>query len=232
MGNKHVVSLSDNKFKKLIRVGKTLNIYDTSLAVAMLIDIFYEAFCSSKYETHYPDDIVEFFSRDDFHRDAVSTIKDGTENLGSIKFAKLTDDAIRPTRAHDSDAGIDLYAAEEAIIEPNGRVGIETGIAIKIPDGHVGLVLNRSGLNFKRDITAAVGVIDSGYTGAIKVMLENHSKYGERAAIHKGDKIAQIVIVPCMLGDVEEISRSDLGKTERGSNGFGSTGISYEIVDD
>lgn len=65
MRNKHVVSLSDDKLKKLIRVGKTLNIYDTSLAVATLIDIFYEAFCSSQYETHDPDDIVEFFSRDD-----------------------------------------------------------------------------------------------------------------------------------------------------------------------
>lgn len=65
MGNKHVVSLSDNKFKKLIRVGKTLNIYDTSLAAAVLIDIFYEAFCSSQYETHDPDEIVEFLSRDD-----------------------------------------------------------------------------------------------------------------------------------------------------------------------
>lgn len=63
--NKKVVSLSDDKFKKLIRVGKTLNIYDTSQVVAALIDIFYEAFCSSKYETHDPDDIIEFLSRDD-----------------------------------------------------------------------------------------------------------------------------------------------------------------------
>lgn len=154
------------------------------------------------------------------------------ENLNTVKFALLSKDSIMPTRAHESDAGIDLYSVEDAVIEPNGRVGIDTGTAVKIPDGYVGLVLNRSGLNFKRDITTATGVIDSGYTGSIKVMLENHSRYGEQAIIHKGDKIAQIVIVPCMMGSVEEIPCCDLGKTERGSNGFGSTGISYKIVDD
>ena len=159
-------------------------------------------------------------------------VKKGTNSVETVKFALLSKDSIMPTRAHGSDAGIDLYSVEDAVIEPNGRAGIDTGTAVKIPEGYVGLVLNRSGLNFKRDITTATGVIDSGYTGAIKVMLENHSRYGEQAIIHKGDKIAQIVIVPCVLGGLEEIPPSDLGKTERGSNGFGSTGISYKIVDD
>ena len=157
------------------------------------------------------------------------------ENLNTVKFAKLDDSAYLPTRAHEADAGIDLYSMEEVTIEPNSRAGVSTGIAVEIPEGYTGLVLNRSGLNFKRDITTATGVIDSGYTGAIRVMLENHNRYGSQAVIHRGDKIAQIVIIPCMLGTTEEILPSDLEKSERGAAGFGSTGSgigSYKIVDD
>ena len=106
------------------------------------------------------------------------------ENLNTVKFAKLDDSAYLPTRAHEADAGIDLYSMEEVTIEPNSRAGVNTGIAVEIPEGYTGLVLNRSGLNFKRDITTATGVIDSGYTGAIKVMLENHNCADRYCPLH------------------------------------------------
>lgn len=149
----------------------------------------------------------------------------------NIEVMKCSNEASLPYRAHSSDAGLDLCALQGGMIEPGGRKDFGTGIAVKIPEGSAGLVLNRSGLNFKRNITSAVGVIDAGYTGEIHVMLENHDQ-STPAKIYAGDRIAQLVIVPCALGDVEEVFSME--ETERGTDGFGSTdGVGhYKIVED
>ena len=124
-----------------------------------------------------------------------------------------------PTRAHPYDAGLDLYAMEDGSILWNGSHTFDTGVHVKIPQGCVGFVKSKSGLMVNHGITTD-GTIDCGYTGSIRVCLFNHgsSKY----EVKKGDKIAQLVIVPCVLLPLEEVT--SLGKTDRGANGFGSTG--------
>ena len=127
-----------------------------------------------------------------------------------------------PARAREDDAGLDLYAAETATIEPGGRVLVPTGIALAIPPGYAGFVLPRSGLALRHGVTLlnTPGLIDSGYRGEIKVLLVNH----DRAAttIARGERIAQLVVQrvePTELIEVDELPSSD-----RGTGGFGSTG--------
>ena len=136
--------------------------------------------------------------------------------------------AIMPTRAHEFDAGLDLYATKRAYIPGCrsshkgvliGTKTIDTGVHIEIPEGYVGLIKSKSGLMCNHCITVD-GTIDSHYTGSIKVKLFNHSCNGYR--IKAGDKIAQLVIVPCLLQDLEIVDH--LQETDRGDSGFGSTG--------
>ena len=136
----------------------------------------------------------------------------------SIKI-KLDKGAIAPTRAHQWDAGLDLYAMEDGYIRCNQSRTFDTGVHIAIPEGCVGLVKSKSGLMCNHGIITD-GTIDAHYTGSIKVCLFNHgsSKYEVKA----GDKIAQLVIVPCMLPKLELVDK--LEETDRGDNGFGSTG--------
>jgi dUTP pyrophosphatase len=127
-----------------------------------------------------------------------------------------------PARAREDDAGLDLYAAEAATIDPGGRVLVSTGIALAIPSGYAGFVLPRSGLALRHGVTLlnTPGLIDSGYRGEIKVLLVNHDR--SAATIARGDRIAQLVIQrvePTELLEVEELPASD-----RGTGGFGSTG--------
>lgn len=127
--------------------------------------------------------------------------------------------AYMPVRAHKTDAGADLRSPVDAIIPAHSSVIIDTGIHIQLPHGTVGMVKSKSGLYIRGGITCE-GVIDEGYTGSIMVKLINHSDHTHY--IDKGDKITQLVIVPCVYADfvpVAEVSGSD-----RGSNGFGSTG--------
>lgn len=136
---------------------------------------------------------------------------------------KLADDAIMPTKSHHNDAGFDLYV-------PMGmhfKVGIRrtatifTGVHMDIPEGYYGEVCNRSGLNFKNGTTLhGSGTIDSGYTGSIGVKIYNDSD--SELALQGGDRIAQIIIHK--IPDVELVEVNELSETERGSNGFGSTG--------
>lgn len=127
--------------------------------------------------------------------------------------------AIMPTRAHPYDAGMDLYSMEEKFVPGECGAAFNTGVHLEIPKGFVGLVKSRSGLMVKQHITTD-GTIDSGYTGAIKVKLFNHSLMSHR--VKKGDKIAQLVIVPCLLPELELVD--SLEETDRGDGGFGSTG--------
>ena len=147
----------------------------------------------------------------------------------------LDEGAKMPTRAHEFDAGLDLYAPKISTIpgcKYSGsvyRVGygkvyvgsraIDTGVHVQIPEGYVGLVKSKSGLMVNTGLFTD-GTIDSGYTGSIKVNLFN-TKAADYV-IQAGDKIAQLVIVPCLLPDLELVDK--LEETDRGDGGFGSTG--------
>lgn len=142
-----------------------------------------------------------------------------------IKTRKIRNTAILPERKTIGSAGADLYANISNVVSilPNQTVPIPTGIAIEIPsEDYVGLVFGRSGLGIKNGIAPAnkVGVIDSDYRGEIIVGLHNSSS--EIFRINPNDRIAQLVIVP--VATVTYIEDNDLSETERGENGFGSTG--------
>lgn len=132
---------------------------------------------------------------------------------------KLDKGAYMPTRAHEMDAGLDLYATRNDIVHPHGSCIFDTGVHIEIPAGYVGMVKSKSGLNVKEGITSE-GVIDAGYTGSIVVKLYNHGN--GIARIEKGQKISQLVILPIITPELELVD--ELEDTERGDNGFGSTG--------
>lgn len=128
--------------------------------------------------------------------------------------------AIMPTRAHEFDAGLDLYSAQEdTYIYQDDSVLFDTGVHIQLPKNTVGFLKSKSGLNVKHGITSE-GVIDCGYVGSIMVKLYNHGSKPYKVC--KGDKISQLVILPCILPELEVVD--SLEETERGDNGFGSTG--------
>ena len=140
-----------------------------------------------------------------------------------LAFAKLVEEAVLPTRAHDGDAGLDLYACEAAHIGPGERWSVGTGVAVEIPEGHAGLVLPRSGLAKKHGIALvnAPGLIDSGYRGEIRVLLLNTDP-AETFRVEPGDRIAQLVISPVVLA--EPVEATVLADSARGDGGFGSSG--------
>lgn len=131
----------------------------------------------------------------------------------------LDSGAFLPSRAHDADAGLDLYAREAQEIPAYGSAEFDTGVHIAIPRGYVGDVKSKSGLMMKYDLTTD-GTIDSGYTGSVRVKLFNNCPF--RRDIKRGQKIAQVVIKSIITPELEIVSQ--LEPTERGDNGFGSTG--------
>lgn len=140
-----------------------------------------------------------------------------------IKFKKLTSDATCPTYGTEFSAGADLYSANEDVTIASGETSlIHTGIAVEIPSGYVGLIFARSGLATKKGLAPAnkVGVIDADYRGEIMVALYNQSK--EERVVQKGERIAQMAIVPFLKAEYEEAN--ELSDTVRGEGGFGSTG--------
>jgi dUTP pyrophosphatase len=141
-----------------------------------------------------------------------------------IPITKLHESAVIPDYAHQFDAGADLVSVEDAVLEPGQRALIATGIAIAIPAGFVGLVHPRSGLAAKNGIALvnAPGTIDAGYRGEIKVCLINLDPK-ETVQIPAGSRIAQLVIQRVESAHFEEVSHLD--DSDRGSGGFGSTGI-------
>jgi dUTP pyrophosphatase len=140
-----------------------------------------------------------------------------------LPVAKLQDNAVLPTRAHEGDAGLDLYACEEAHIGPGERWGVGTGVAVEIPAGHAGLVLPRSGLARDHGISLvnAPGLIDAGYRGELRVLLLNNDP-ANIFRISPGDRIAQLVLVPIAIADAVEAPA--LAESGRGEGGFGSSG--------
>lgn len=132
---------------------------------------------------------------------------------------KLDPGAFLPVRAHPTDAGLDLRSPVNELVPSFGSAIIDTGVHVEIPEGYVGMLKSKSGLNVQHGITNE-GVIDSGYTGSIVVKLYNHTPCGYY--IEKGDKISQLVILPIITPTLELVD--ELEPTERGDNGFGSTG--------
>ncbi len=129
-----------------------------------------------------------------------------------------------PTRGSLNAAGLDLYSVTNAIVPAKDRLVIDTGIRVKMPCGSYGRIAARSGLAVKHGIDVGAGVIDEDYTGPIKIVLFNHSK--EDFQVRIGDRIAQLICEKNMLPHVVEYS--DLRKTQRGGNGFGSSGVNNE----
>ena len=127
--------------------------------------------------------------------------------------------AFMPTRAHMNDAGLDLYARETTIVSAKESAKFDTGVHIALPPDTVGFLKSKSGLNVKHGITSE-GVIDEGYTGSIVVKLYNNS--GNDYLVNKGDKISQLVILPRVKPSLTDVD--SLEDTERGNNGFGSSG--------
>lgn len=142
----------------------------------------------------------------------------------TVKLKKLTPDAIIPTYGTEFAAGADLYSSikEDIIINPKETKFINTGIALEIPNGLVGLIYARSGLACKKGVAPAnkVGVIDSDYRGEIIVALYNHSE--NPLTVSYGDRIAQFVLTPYITANFEEAD--ELSDSVRGNGGFGSTG--------
>jgi dUTP pyrophosphatase len=139
-------------------------------------------------------------------------------NMVSVQL--LDKDAKMPTRANEYDAGFDLYSIIDTVIPPKQRKTVNTGIAIQMPEHMAGLIWPRSGLSVKQGIDVLAGVVDSGYRGQIMVCLYNTSD--EIVVLNTGDRIAQIIFqeVPRVLMEVHE----SLGSSQRGDNGFGSSG--------
>ena len=139
--------------------------------------------------------------------------------MNELPLRRLSPEAILPTRAHPDDAGLDLYALEEASLEPGRGAHVRTGIAVELPAGTVGLIADRSSMA-RRGLKTAGGIIDAGYRGEIGVLLWNVSP--ETHTVKRGDRIAQLLVVSVHTPAVREVVT--LQRTERGEGGFGSTG--------
>ncbi len=132
---------------------------------------------------------------------------------------KLDEGAFAPESAHKADAGFDLRTPINFVVKAGGSAIVDTGVHVAIPEGYVGFLKSKSGLNVKHNLTGE-GVIDSGYTGSIVVKLYNNGS-GIRC-FDRGDKIIQLVLLPIIKPDIKIVD--SLEDTERGDNGFGSTG--------
>jgi dUTP pyrophosphatase len=139
--------------------------------------------------------------------------------LNEAAYLKVVlDEGAKITRAHDTDAGLDLYARESVVIPMFGCAKLDTGVHVSIPKNYVGLLTSKSGL-MQEGITSR-GTIDAGYTGSIKAVLYNHNNRPYR--IEKGQKITQLVILPIITP--KPVVVDNLEATCRGDGGFGSSG--------
>lgn len=140
---------------------------------------------------------------------------------------RLKDKTLMPTRANPTDAGLDLRAAVAMLIPPFTPTLIDTGVSVQIPTNHVGLVFSRSGLaKLGVTLSNSVGVIDSDYRGNIMVSMMCNVEHDREVFIAKGDRIAQLVVVPIVLPEIQVVDEDDEEwlNTARGTGGFGSTG--------
>jgi len=147
------------------------------------------------------------------------SVTSGCNNL-ELRIMKLDESAILPSKANQSDAGYDLYALEDCIIQSGHRGLVRTGIAMAIPLSHVGLIWPRSGLAIKAGLDVLAGVVDSGYRGEICIVLQNHSN--SDYTIRAGDRAAQILIQKVSSVKINVVDHLD--SSDRGDGGFGSSG--------
>ncbi len=159
-----------------------------------------------------------------------------------IRFKKISPSAIKPENQHAGDAGFDIFSDIRVTINPMQRAVVSTGISIEIPEGYYGRIAPRSGLAVKKGLDVLAGVVDSNYRGELGVVLINlnlpdslfdkskrnsamESMFGERnkIEINPGDRVAQLIIEKCYTPDWVEVS--DFSESERGSGGFGSSGL-------
>lgn len=140
---------------------------------------------------------------------------------------RFTDDAILPTRSHPTDAGLDFYSTENYTLSYGSRVKINTHVGVRLPEGTVGLIQDRSSMG-NAGIRVLGGVIDANYRGEIQIILAyvakevGWEKYPTTVNIERGDKIAQMVIVPILTPAIQEVIEFET--TDRNDSGFGSTG--------
>lgn len=132
----------------------------------------------------------------------------------------LDDGAYMPVRGHDTDAGLDLRAPKRIMLRGHDEVHIDFGVHVQIPHGYFGMLASKSGLNFNCQLDCPGGIIDEGYTGSIKTVIQNRGPFDHEFA--PGDKVVQLIIIPCIQPDLEVVE--SLEETDRGASGFGSTG--------
>jgi dUTP pyrophosphatase len=139
-----------------------------------------------------------------------------------LQIKRLRPDAVVPERAYAGDAGLDLSACERVELAPGRRALVPTGLAVAIPEGHAGFVQPRSGLAARHGITIVntPGLVDSGYRGELKVILLN-TDAAEPFVVEPGMRIAQLVVLPVPALELVEVD--ELGGSERGARGFGSS---------
>jgi dUTP pyrophosphatase len=140
-----------------------------------------------------------------------------------LRLKRLDRELPLPTYAHDGDAGLDLFAAQDLVLAPGQRALVPTGIALAIPEGFAGFVQPRSGRALRDGLSFVntPGLIDSHYRGEVKIIAVNLDP-SIPVTISRGDKIAQLVLQRVERADIQEVE--DLGETQRGEGGFGSTG--------
>ena len=145
-----------------------------------------------------------------------------------VPLRRLDPDLPIPRHAHEGDAGVDLYAREPATLAAGERRLVPTGVAVAIPEGYVGLVAPRSGWAARSgmSIVNTPGIVDSGYRGELVVILINHGSVPVEIA--RGDRIAQLVVLPVVSVEFEVVD--ELDETGRGAGGFGSTGTRFEFI--
>ncbi|MGN0034379.1 MAG: dUTP diphosphatase [Coriobacteriales bacterium] len=141
----------------------------------------------------------------------------------SLPIHRLFDDVVLPEYAYAGDAGLDLRTHEAFSLEPHQRTLVSTGIQVAIPEGYAGFVLPRSGLAIRRGLTLvnAPGLIDSHYRGEVKLAVVNLDP-NNVVTVARGERIAQLVVLPVPVVRLHEVA--ELGETDRGSHGFGSSG--------
>lgn len=149
----------------------------------------------------------------------------GNTSLPILQVKRLSDKAILPIKGSYGAAGYDLFSTENVIIPARKKACIKTGISIALPDETYGRVAPRSGLALKNSIDVGAGVIDMDYRGEIAVILFNHGD--QDFEVSEGDRIAQLIVERIMPTILKEVD--DLSKTMRDKNGFGSTGFGKNI---
>lgn len=140
-----------------------------------------------------------------------------------LKVKRINDNAIMPKYIHPTDSGMDIFSVEDKIINPSETVLIKTGLKIELPPNTEAQIRPKSGIALKNSVTVlnTPGTVDEGYTGEICIILINHGK--EPYRVKNGEKIAQMVIMPVIRVELEEVY--EIQDTSRGEGGFGSTGL-------